>query len=172
MFARVEVLVGTHRSAIQIPLDAVSRLEESQYVYIVRKERPTRFRWNWEPATKIGWRSCKGLDGSEQLIVSGKDLVQRRQPPCRFNHLTSPELNVMCEMRFHDRPAMITSPITQTPMHLSFHYVADSARTSQPHRHPDAVPGHGDPGRHLRATAAGRSLSTDPSACRLRRRHL
>ncbi|HNA85951.1 MAG TPA: efflux RND transporter periplasmic adaptor subunit, partial [Nitrospira sp.] len=36
MFARVEVLVGKHLQAIQIPLDAVSRLEESQYVYVVK----------------------------------------------------------------------------------------------------------------------------------------
>jgi multidrug efflux pump subunit AcrA (membrane-fusion protein) len=36
MFARVEVLVGKHPHAIQIPLDAVSRLEESQYVYVVK----------------------------------------------------------------------------------------------------------------------------------------
>ncbi|TKB60124.1 MAG: efflux RND transporter periplasmic adaptor subunit, partial [Nitrospira sp.] len=42
MFARVEVLVGTHRNAIQIPIDAVSRLEDSQYVYIVREGRAQR----------------------------------------------------------------------------------------------------------------------------------
>ena len=36
MFARVEVMVGTHRDAVQIPIDAVSRLEEAQYVFVVR----------------------------------------------------------------------------------------------------------------------------------------
>ena len=36
MFARVEVLVGRHPNAVQIPLDALTRLEDMQYVYIVR----------------------------------------------------------------------------------------------------------------------------------------
>ena len=75
MFARVEVLVGSHRDAIQIPLDAVSRLEDAQYVYIVREGKAQRM------PVEIGGREdnrveiTKGLDGSEQVIVSGKDLV-------------------------------------------------------------------------------------------------
>ena len=75
MFARVEVLVGSHRNAIQIPIDAVSRLEEAQYVYIVREGKAQRV------PVEIGVREdnrveiTKGLDGSEQVIVSGKDLV-------------------------------------------------------------------------------------------------
>jgi membrane fusion protein (multidrug efflux system) len=75
MFARVEVLVGTHRNAIQIPIDAVSRLEDSQYVYIVREGKAQRV------PVEIGIRDetrveiTKGLDGSEQVIISGKDLV-------------------------------------------------------------------------------------------------
>jgi len=80
MFARVEVLVGAHRNAIQIPLDAVSRLEDSQYVYIVREEKAQRV------PVEIGVRDqnrveiTKGLDGSEQVIVSGKDLVHDGSP--------------------------------------------------------------------------------------------
>ncbi len=75
MFARVEVLVGSHRDAIQIPIDAVSRLEDAQYVYIVREGKAQRM------PVEIGVREdnrveiTKGLDGSEQVIVSGKDLV-------------------------------------------------------------------------------------------------
>ncbi|MEO8047935.1 MAG: efflux RND transporter periplasmic adaptor subunit [Nitrospirota bacterium] len=75
MFARVEVLVGTHRNAIQIPIDAVSRLEDSQYVYIVREGRAQRV------PVEIGVRDenrveiTKGLVGLEQVIISGKDLV-------------------------------------------------------------------------------------------------
>lgn len=80
MFARVEILVGAHRNAIQIPLDAVSRLEDSQYVYVVRDEKAHRV------PVEIGVREenrveiTKGLDGSEQVIVSGKDLVHDGAP--------------------------------------------------------------------------------------------
>jgi RND family efflux transporter MFP subunit len=80
MFARVEVLVGAHQNAIQIPLDAVSRLEDSQYVYIVREEKAQRV------PVEIGVRDenrveiTKGLEGSEQVIVSGKDLVHDGSP--------------------------------------------------------------------------------------------
>lgn len=80
MFARVEVLVGTHRNAIQIPIDAVSRLEDSQYVYIVREGKAQRV------PVEIGVRDesrveiTKGLDGSEQVIISGKDLAHDGAP--------------------------------------------------------------------------------------------
>jgi RND family efflux transporter MFP subunit len=80
MFARVEIMVGIHRNAIQIPLDAVSRLEDSQYVYIVREGKAQRV------PVEIGARDenrveiTKGLDGSEQVIVSGKDLVHDGVP--------------------------------------------------------------------------------------------
>ena len=75
MFARVEVLVGKHRNALQIPIDAVSRLEDAQYVYVVREGTAERV------PVEIGVRDenlveiTKGLNGSEQVIVSGKDLV-------------------------------------------------------------------------------------------------
>lgn len=80
MFARVEVLVGTHRNAIQIPIDAVSRLEDSQYVYIVREGKAQRV------PVEIGVRDenrveiTKGLLGLEQVIISGKDLVHEGAP--------------------------------------------------------------------------------------------
>ena len=80
MFARVEVLVGNHANALQIPIDAVSRLEDAQYVYIVRDGKAQRI------PVEIGVREdnrveiTKGLDGSEQVIVSGKDLVHDGTP--------------------------------------------------------------------------------------------
>ena len=75
MFARVEVMVGTHHQALQIPIDAVSRLEDTQYIYVVREEKAQRV------DVEIGARSgnlveiTKGLTGDEQVIVAGKDLV-------------------------------------------------------------------------------------------------
>jgi len=80
MFARVEVLVGKHENALQIPMDAVSRLEDAQYVYIVREGRAERV------PVEIGVRDenrveiTKGLTGNEQVIVSGKDLVHDGTP--------------------------------------------------------------------------------------------
>ena len=76
MFARVEVTVGTHRHALQIPNDAVSRLENTQYIYVVREGKTQRV------DVEIGARNnnlveiLKGLSGDEQVVVSGKDLVQ------------------------------------------------------------------------------------------------
>jgi len=75
MFARVEVMVGTHPHAVQIPIDAISRLEEAQYVFVVQEGRARRVN------VEIGARSnnyvevTKGLTGNEEVIVSGKDLV-------------------------------------------------------------------------------------------------
>ncbi len=80
MFARVEVLVGTRQNALQIPIDAVSRLEDVQYVYVVREGKAERV------PVEIGLRDqnrveiTKGLDGSEQVVVSGKDLVHDGTP--------------------------------------------------------------------------------------------
>jgi RND family efflux transporter MFP subunit len=80
MFARVEVVVGTHHQALQIPIDAVSRLEDAQYVYVVRDGRARRIE------VEIGARSgnhievIKGLRGDESVIVSGKDLVHDGRP--------------------------------------------------------------------------------------------
>jgi membrane fusion protein (multidrug efflux system) len=80
MFARVEAVVGTHPKAVQIPIDAVSRLEDMQYVYVVRDGKAQRVN------VEIGAREdnrveiTKGLAGNEQVIVSGKDLVHDGTP--------------------------------------------------------------------------------------------
>ncbi len=80
MFARVEVLVGKHPQAIQIPLDAVSRLEESQYVYIVKDGNAHQVPVELGARTENRVEVVKGLSGDEQLIVSGKDLVSEGAP--------------------------------------------------------------------------------------------
>jgi len=77
MFARVEVLVAKHPNAVQIPIDAVTRLENNQYVYIVRSGKAHQV------SVEIGVREedrhlieiTKGLTGTEEVILSGKDLV-------------------------------------------------------------------------------------------------
>jgi len=80
MFARVEVMVGTHRQAVQIPIDAVSWLEDTQYVFVVRDGKAQRVN------VEIGVRNdnrveiTKGLTGDETVIVSGKDLVHDGTP--------------------------------------------------------------------------------------------
>ena len=75
MFARVEVLVGKHPQAVQIPLDAVSRLEESQYVYIVKDGKAHQVPVELGARVDNRVEVLKGLTGEELLIVSGKDLV-------------------------------------------------------------------------------------------------
>jgi len=80
MFARAEVRVGTHPQAVQIPIDAVSRLEDAQYVHIVRDGKAQRV--NVEIGARDGSmvEITKGLSGDEQVIVSGKDLVHDGTP--------------------------------------------------------------------------------------------
>ncbi len=80
MFARVEVLVGKHPQAIQIPLDAVSRLEESQYVYVVKDGKAHQVPVELGALAENRIEVLKGLAGDEQLIVSGKDLVSEGIP--------------------------------------------------------------------------------------------
>ncbi len=80
MFARVEVLVGKHPRAIQIPLDAVSRLEESQYVYVVKDGKAHQVPIELGALAENRVEVVKGLAGDEQLIVSGKDLVSEGVP--------------------------------------------------------------------------------------------
>ncbi len=75
MFARVEVLVDRHLNAIQIPLDAVSRLEEFQYVYVVQDGKAHQVPVVLGSRVENRVEVVKGLAGDEQLIVSGKDLV-------------------------------------------------------------------------------------------------
>jgi membrane fusion protein (multidrug efflux system) len=75
MFARVELLVGVHANALQIPIDAVTRLETDQYVYTVQDGKARKV------PVVLGIQSdglieiVKGLTGTEPVIVSGKDLV-------------------------------------------------------------------------------------------------
>lgn len=80
MFARVEVMVGMRRNAIQIPIDAVTRLDTYQYVYVVRGgmayQVPVETGSRVENLIEI----TKGLTGTEQVIVSGKDLVHDGTP--------------------------------------------------------------------------------------------
>jgi len=80
MFARVEVVVDTHHQALQIPIDTISRLENTQYVFVVEEGRARRVE------IEIGVRQgnlieiTKGLTGNEEVIVSGKDLVHDGTP--------------------------------------------------------------------------------------------
>jgi len=72
--------VGTHRHAIQIPSDALTRLDELQYVYVVKDGQALQV-----PVVigdRVGSRIeiVKGLVGDEQIIVSGKDLVSTGTP--------------------------------------------------------------------------------------------
>lgn len=80
MFARVEVMVGTHHQAIQIPIDAVSRLEDTQYVYIVREGKAQRVDIAIGVRTGNRVEITNGLTGSEEVIISGKDLVHDGTP--------------------------------------------------------------------------------------------
>jgi RND family efflux transporter MFP subunit len=75
MFARVEVMVGTHRQAVQIPIDAVSRLEDAQYVFVVRDGKAQRVNVEMGVRNDNRVEITKGLTGDETVIVSGKDLV-------------------------------------------------------------------------------------------------
>lgn len=80
MFARVEVMVGKHEQAIQIPADALTRLDELQYVYVVKEGKAVQV------PVEVGMRVqdrievTKGLNGDEQVIVAGKDLVTTGTP--------------------------------------------------------------------------------------------
>jgi RND family efflux transporter MFP subunit len=75
MFARVELLVGVHANALQIPVDAVTRLETDQYVYVVQDGKARK------ASVALGIQNnglieiTKGLTGTDPVIVSGKDLV-------------------------------------------------------------------------------------------------
>ncbi|HXF91560.1 MAG TPA: efflux RND transporter periplasmic adaptor subunit [Nitrospiraceae bacterium] len=75
MFARVEVIVGTHPNAVQIPLDALTRLEDLQYVYVVREGKARRVPVEVGNRVENRIEVTKGLSGDEEIIVSGKDLV-------------------------------------------------------------------------------------------------
>ncbi len=80
MFARVELMVGKHEQAVQIPSDALTRLDELQYVYVVKDGKALQI--TVEVGDRVGNRIeiTKGLTGEEQVIVSGKDLVSNGTP--------------------------------------------------------------------------------------------
>lgn len=80
MFARAEVLVGTHHDAVQIPIDAVSRLEEAQYVFVVRDGKAQRVNVEIGARKENRVEIVTGLSGDEAVIVSGKDLVHDGTP--------------------------------------------------------------------------------------------
>jgi membrane fusion protein (multidrug efflux system) len=80
MFARVDVMVGTHRQALQIPIDAVSRLEDTQYVYVVREGKARRVDVEIGALSGNRVEITKGLTGDERVIVAGKDLVHDGTP--------------------------------------------------------------------------------------------
>lgn len=80
MFARVDVMVGTHRQALQIPIDAVSRLEDTQYVYVVREGKARRVDVEIGALSGNRVEIAKGLTGDERVIVAGKDLVHDGTP--------------------------------------------------------------------------------------------
>lgn len=80
MFARVEVRIGTHPNAVQIPIDAVTRLEDTQYVYTVVDGKAHRVPVQLGARTGTLVEVTTGLTGDEQVVVSGKDLVHDGQP--------------------------------------------------------------------------------------------
>lgn len=80
MFARVEVLVGVHPNAIQIPVDALTRLEELQYVYIVKDGKAVQIPVEVGNRVENRIEVVQGLTGDEHVIVSGKDLVSDGTP--------------------------------------------------------------------------------------------
>ena len=80
MFARVEVMVGTHHQALQIPIDAVSRLEDTQYIYVVREGKAQRVDVETGARNNNLVEILKGLSGDEEVVVSGKDLVHDGTP--------------------------------------------------------------------------------------------
>ena len=72
--------MGVHQQAVQIPIDAVSRLEDVQYVYIVRDGKARRVNVEIGAREENRVEITKGLTGGEQVIVSGKDLVHDGTP--------------------------------------------------------------------------------------------
>jgi len=75
MFARVELVAGTHANALQIPIDAVTRLESDQYVFIVQEGKARKVPVELGIQDRQMVEVIKGLTGTEPVIVSGKDLV-------------------------------------------------------------------------------------------------
>jgi len=75
MFARVEMIVGTHPNALQIPIDAVTRLETDQYVYTVKDGKAHKVPVTLGAQHNQLIEIIQGLTPADPVIVSGKDLV-------------------------------------------------------------------------------------------------
>lgn len=73
-------MVATHHQALQIPIDAVSRLEDTQYVYVVREEKAQRVSVEIGAHNNNWVEILKGLSTDEQVVVSEKDLVHDGTP--------------------------------------------------------------------------------------------
>lgn len=80
MFARVELMVGTHERAVQVPADALTRLDDLQYVYVVKDGKALQLPVEVGERVENRIEIIKGLTGDEQVIVSGKDLVTHGTP--------------------------------------------------------------------------------------------
>jgi membrane fusion protein (multidrug efflux system) len=80
MFARVDLMVGSHPNAVQIPVDALTRLEDLQYVYVVKDGKAVQVPVEVGQRTDNRIEITKGLDGTEQVVVSGKDLISNGTP--------------------------------------------------------------------------------------------
>ena len=80
MFARVEVMVGMHNDAIQIPVDALTRLEDLQYVYVVKDGKASQVMVEVGDRVENRIEVTRGLIGTEHVIVYGKDLVGNGTP--------------------------------------------------------------------------------------------
>ena len=78
--ARVELVVGKHPNAIQVPVDAVTRLEDTQYVYIIRDGKAHQVPVEVGLRTENRVEITKGLAGDETVVLSGKDLVSEGMP--------------------------------------------------------------------------------------------
>jgi Membrane-fusion protein len=73
-------MVGTHQNAVQIPVDALTRLDELQYVYVVKDGKALQIPVEVGDRIESRIEITKGLTGTEQVIVSGKDLVSDGTP--------------------------------------------------------------------------------------------
>jgi hypothetical protein len=65
---------------LQIPIDAVSRLEDTQYVYVVREGKARRVDVQIGALSGSRVEITNGLAGDDQVIVAGKDLVHDGTP--------------------------------------------------------------------------------------------
>ena len=72
MFARVDLVVGTHHDALQIPIDAVTRLESDQYVYTVQNGKARKVPIVMGARSDLLVEVTQGLTGTEPVIGPAK----------------------------------------------------------------------------------------------------